>query len=207
MFRSARFRNFKSLKDFTIGLRQVNVLVGPNNAGKSTILDAFRILSVALGVGFRRNPSLISLASVTLFGWEIPESQLPISLANVHSDYDPSETWIEFTSDNGKKLRLTFHENTRCVMTAPDIFPRTGSTSKFKRAFPYVINSFPTLGPFEGEEDLLSVEYVKRWAGSRRTPRLFRNIWHQQEHLFPAFRALVEATWGNEHCPARGAGI
>jgi predicted ATPase len=44
MFTSAKFRNFKSLKDFTVPLKRVNILVGPNNAGKSSVLDAFRAL-------------------------------------------------------------------------------------------------------------------------------------------------------------------
>jgi predicted ATP-dependent endonuclease of OLD family len=38
MFTSAKFRNFKSLKDFTVPLKRVNILVGPNNAGKSSVL-------------------------------------------------------------------------------------------------------------------------------------------------------------------------
>ncbi len=41
---SVRFRNFKALRDFSVSLDRVNVLVGPNNAGKSTILSAFRAL-------------------------------------------------------------------------------------------------------------------------------------------------------------------
>jgi len=195
MLKSVRFRNFKSLRDFSVGLRQINVLVGPNDSGKSTILDAFRILSVALNVGRRRNPSIAAIGGGTFFGWDIPESQLPISLANVHSDYDPSETWIEFSSETGRRLRLNFHDNARCIMTIPDVLPRSGATSHFRKAFPYTVSSFPTLGPFEEEEGLLSEDYVKRWAGTRRTHRLFRNIWHQQEHLFPAFRSMVEATW------------
>jgi len=38
--RTLRVKNFKSLKDLNIELGPFNVLVGPNNAGKSNILDA-----------------------------------------------------------------------------------------------------------------------------------------------------------------------
>jgi predicted ATPase len=48
MIRFARFRNFKGLQDFTVSLRRTNVLVGTNNAGKSTVLDGFRALEGAL---------------------------------------------------------------------------------------------------------------------------------------------------------------
>ncbi|TYO62148.1 ATP-binding protein [Bradyrhizobium hipponense] len=61
MFKSIRFRNFKSLKDYTVSLRTMNVLVGPNNAGKSTILDAFRAMAAAHRYASRRVQSPISV--------------------------------------------------------------------------------------------------------------------------------------------------
>jgi predicted ATP-dependent endonuclease of OLD family len=59
MFTSVKFRNFKSLKDFTVRLRAINVLVGPNNAGNSTILDAFRAMAAAHKFASRRVQSPI----------------------------------------------------------------------------------------------------------------------------------------------------
>ncbi|HSU83606.1 MAG TPA: AAA family ATPase, partial [Thermoanaerobaculia bacterium] len=39
---SVEFRNFKAFSHFSISLQSLNILVGPNNCGKSTILGAFR---------------------------------------------------------------------------------------------------------------------------------------------------------------------
>ncbi|MGB7748437.1 MAG: AAA family ATPase [Verrucomicrobiia bacterium] len=36
---SIRFRNYKAFRDYSISLAPFNVLVGPNNAGKSTVLS------------------------------------------------------------------------------------------------------------------------------------------------------------------------
>lgn len=44
-FTSVSFHNYKALRHFSISLQNFNVLVGPNNSGKSTILGAFRILA------------------------------------------------------------------------------------------------------------------------------------------------------------------
>ena len=52
---SVTFRNFKALRDYSVSLHPMNVLVGPNNSGKSTILSAFRVLEQALRTA---NPSL-----------------------------------------------------------------------------------------------------------------------------------------------------
>ena len=41
---SIQFQNFKRFDRFSISCRAVNILVGPNNAGKSTALEALRVL-------------------------------------------------------------------------------------------------------------------------------------------------------------------
>lgn len=45
---SIKFSNFKALSDDSVSLQGMNILVRPNNCGKSTIISAFRILDVAL---------------------------------------------------------------------------------------------------------------------------------------------------------------
>jgi putative ATP-dependent endonuclease of OLD family len=47
---SAHYRNFRALRDVTIPLRRKTVLVGPNNAGKTSVLQG---LEHALGLGRR----------------------------------------------------------------------------------------------------------------------------------------------------------
>lgn len=45
---SVKFSHYKAFQDFSVSLERFNILVGPNNSGKSTILGAFRILAEAL---------------------------------------------------------------------------------------------------------------------------------------------------------------
>ncbi len=47
---SVNFRNFRALRDVTIPLRQTTILVGPNNAGKTSVLEG---MEHALGRGRR----------------------------------------------------------------------------------------------------------------------------------------------------------
>ena len=46
--KSVHLRNFKALRHLNLDLRGLNVLTGPNNAGKSTALSAIRLLDAAL---------------------------------------------------------------------------------------------------------------------------------------------------------------
>jgi len=195
MFTTVKFRNFKSLKDFTIHLRTVNVLVGPNNAGKSTILDGFRVMMAAHAYASRRLPHAVRVKNKTITGYEIPQSQIPISLTNIHSDYQTDqETSATFTLANGNELKLEFHENARCILTIQSA-KRTANTSHFKKNFPANIYTFPTLGPLEETEELLSDDYVRQSIGTRRAHRLFRNIWYRWSDEFPIFQNLIQQTW------------
>lgn len=195
MITKVRFRNFKSLKDFTVRLRAINVLVGPNNAGKSTVLDAFRIFMAAHGHASRRLQQVIQTNKGQVVGYEIPASLIPVSLTNIHSDYQTNqETSLTFTLENGNEIRLEFFDNSRCVMTI-DAKQRTTTTAQFKKNFPANIYSIPTLGPLEEEEELLTDQYVAQSVGTRRAHRMFRNIWYRWAKEFPVFQKLVEDTW------------
>lgn len=44
-FHSIRIQNYKSIKDITLYLSDVNLLIGPNNSGKSNILSALKLFS------------------------------------------------------------------------------------------------------------------------------------------------------------------
>jgi hypothetical protein len=173
----------------------MNVLVGPNNAGKSTVLDAFRVLMAAHRFASRRVPSPLQVNDEAIVGYEIPAAQIPISLANIHFDYQADrETSVTFTLDNGNKLKLSFYDNSRCILTI-EARQRTANTHQFKRNFPISIYSIPTLGPLEEGEELLSDEYVRQSIGTRRAHRMFRNIWYRWTDEFPIFQELVERTW------------
>lgn len=48
MLRKVRIQNFKSLKDVTLELQKVNLLIGPNNSGKSNFLKGLEFVSKRL---------------------------------------------------------------------------------------------------------------------------------------------------------------
>jgi AAA15 family ATPase/GTPase len=50
---SVQFENFKAFGHFSLSLDEVNILAGPNNSGKSTIIGAFRALDSAIKVAHK----------------------------------------------------------------------------------------------------------------------------------------------------------
>jgi predicted ATP-dependent endonuclease of OLD family len=60
---SIEFKNYKAFEHYSISLSEFNVLVGPDHAGKSTVLDAIRILAEGLR---RHDHAILNLLAVPL---------------------------------------------------------------------------------------------------------------------------------------------
>jgi predicted ATPase len=77
-FTSVRFHHFKAFRDYSLALGHFNILVGPNNSGKSTIIGAFRILAEGVRKAKARNPELVQGPRGTTRGYAIDLKDLPI---------------------------------------------------------------------------------------------------------------------------------
>lgn len=197
MITSIHYLNFKALSDFTIHLKEFNILTGPNNNGKSTLLDGLRVLQAAHRYSSRYNPRLInSPFGKDQYGYEIPPSSIPIILDNIQTDFNTTDpAVINFKFSQGQALTIYFHAEhpIYLLIDTPRRMPLTASA--FKKEFAINVSIIPTLGPLETEEELLESEYVKRWYGSRRSPRMFRSYWYYNNEHFLEFKKLVESTW------------
>ena len=193
---SVRFRNFKGLRDFSVSLRSMNILVGPNNSGKSTVLGAFRLLEQALRTCGSRSPTSVEThAGHKKLGHNVPEYQIPFALENVHHNYDPSNSRLEFRYSNGNVLFLFFPSNggMTCYWEVGGSSLRT--PSQFRKQFPDKVQVIPVLGPLEQNEPIVNDETVRREAGTHRASRHFRNYWYKNPDGFAAFQELIEQTW------------
>jgi energy-coupling factor transporter ATP-binding protein EcfA2 len=195
-FTSVSFRNYKALRQYSVSLRGFNVLVGPNNSGKSTILGAFRILSEGIRKALARNAELISLRGEETWGYRVPLDDLPVSTENIFSDYDDSQpALVEFRLSNANKLQLVFPEQNACYLICKTVSHRARTVSDFRRNFPVSVGFVPVLGPVEHDEPLYQMEAARRALLTHRAARNFRNIWHHYPEDFDEFRQLVKSTW------------
>lgn len=195
-FTSVSFRNYKALRQYSVTLRSFNVLVGPNNSGKSTILGAFRILSEGIRKASSRNPELITLPSEQTLGYRVPLEDLPISTENVFSDYDDSQpAQVEFNLSGGNRLQLVFPEQGVCYLVCRTTARPIRRTSDFRREFRVTVGFVPVLGPVEHDEPLYQAEAARRALLTHRAARNFRNIWYHYDQDFEEFRELIRTTW------------
>lgn len=189
------FERFKAFRRFTLHLRGFNVLVGPNNAGKSTVLAAFRILAVALRRAGSRNPDLIEGPNGEAFGYHVDMSSISVAEENIFYNYDTSvPAGIKFRLSNGNELHLHFSETGHCVLIAKGNLTRY-SPSTFKKDFNCPIGFAPILGPVDHDERLVAKETASRALTNYSAARNFRNIWYYYPQRFEEFREILTKTW------------
>ena len=195
-FTSVRFSKYKAFRNFSVSLQRFNVLVGPNNSGKSTILGAFRILSEGIRRARARRPTLFNIHGATTSGYRLELGNLPVSTENVFTDYDDSNpATVTFRLSNRNTLKLIFSEVGFCIMTCESESGTVRSPNDFKKHYPITVGHVPVLGPVEHIEKFYQQEAARLAFLTHGVSRNFRNIWFHYNEDFEEFRNLVRLTW------------
>jgi predicted ATPase len=91
-------RNHKSLKDVALDLRPFNVLIGPNNAGKSNLFDCLRLLSELMR--FQQGEPVHSRGGFSAIIWN---GEIKSSIGIEISGHEPS-----FPDKDGERYRFKY---------------------------------------------------------------------------------------------------
>ncbi len=195
-FVAVEFDRFKAFQSFSIPLRRFNVLVGPNNAGKSTVLAAFRILAAGLRRANNRKPELVSGPDGSNIGYKVDLSSISVAEENIFYNYDTEyAASIKFKLASGNSLVLYFPEPEVCYLI-PDMQGRPcTSPAIFRANFNCSIGFVPILGPVDHRERLYEKEAARLALFNYGAARNFRNIWHYFPANFEEFRGLIKKTW------------
>lgn len=195
-FTSVHFKNFKAFKDYWVSLNEFNVLVGPNNSGKSTILGAFRILSEGMRKAKSKKPTIVAGPEHETFGYHISLDEVPIATENIFTDYDDTNpAQVNFRLSNGNELLLFFPSIGSCYLICKTKSAEIRTTTQFKKEFNATIGFVPVLGPVEHNELLYQREAARLALLTHKASRNFRNIWYHYPENFEKFRNLLKSTW------------
>ena len=187
--KSIKLVNYKGFSNHTVHFRGSNVLVGANNAGKSTALGALRLVVALLPLARRTNPPAVGEADGRTYrGWPITGAAIDasgFSAENLRHDFRPLETRIEVRCSSGVTLGIAWPEVVDPDEPAPGgmfyILPGDNAESPRQCARELVpeIGSVPTLTPLDDRESAVSAETLRRHQGGRRSSRYFRNTLHE----------------------------
>lgn len=195
-FVRVEFSRFKAFKNFSISLQHFNILVGPNNAGKSTVLTAFRILDAAMRAARRQRAQPVVANNRPTLGHSVDIKAISVAEENIFHNYDDSEAaTVKFHLSNRNILTLYFPEPGSCLLLMDAQGRSVSSPSSFKSQFNCPIGFVPILGPVEHHEQLYLKETARRSLYTFGAARNFRNIWFHYPENFVDFQELLRVTW------------
>ncbi|MBA5247870.1 AAA family ATPase [Marnyiella aurantia] len=194
---SIRFINYKSFKQFSLTLSDFNILVGPNNAGKSTVIGSLKVLAEGIRKAKSRKPILVlDPKGNQVLGYEIDLSQVPVATENVFHNYDDAQpAQIRFRLSDGAYLQVYFTSKSTCYLNYESDKRIIRSPKEFLQFVNIDIGYVPILGPVEHTEKLYQKEAARLALLTHTASRNFRNIWYHYREDFDKFRDLIRTTW------------
>jgi AAA domain len=193
-----RLQHFKGFRDFAITFGDDALLVGPNNAGKSTIIGALRLCGSATRVAMRTKASE---AFQDQGNWI---SGHPLHLAtragfvseNIRHEFDESETRLDLTYSTKAMLHIVWPAEAEeaspffWVEYPKGMQVRTASKAKTSLTG---IGIVPTLTPVEHSEKQLKPDHISSNYETKLASRHFRNQLALERDTDPdGFKALID---------------
>ncbi|GAB2491276.1 AAA family ATPase [Arenimonas alkanexedens] len=193
--RSVTIRRFKRLADIEVEINDVTLLIGANNAGKSSVLQAIHLaVSIAQsarligeGVTWRQDAFELSLNPAQLLYSPVSDV-LSLATGGVLLEARPSQIEIEFLDDAGDRCTVSLRRG-RNRNIAVSILGRTIGERLMSLTEPYTVYA-PGLAGIPKEERYLSPGVVRRIVARGDANLTLRNVLrmlHENEEAWDAF--------------------
>ena len=206
MLKQLHLVNFRAFSDFRVSFGDGAYLVGPNNAGKSTLLTALRTADVLLRYAYRRKPDVAARdGDISIVGFPVSLREFPTLQDSLRHEFGTEETRLELDWKSGAKLSVVWPAETDgdggreafFYLTQPSGYPVINPTQA-RANFP-ALGVIPILGPTEQDEKLLAEDYVRQNIAGRLSSRHFRNQLRllSQDHALDDFLAWAQPWLGD----------
>lgn len=197
MLRQLRIQNFRCFSDHTILLEPNTVVVGKNNAGKSSAIGALRLVAAVVnrkGATFVPPPKWLELPRFRLC--IAPGiSQLGLNLSSAFHRYGTPPAVITATFTGGAVISLYVGLEETIYATVQDGGDWVTTPTRFLGLKLPWVHVLPQIGPLLPEEFRLTDDRVATYLNSRLSSRHFRNQLVRMGPEFEEFKRLAEETW------------
>lgn len=199
MIQKLEFKNYRCFENSAIDFRNVSVVVGHNNAGKSTLIEALRIIGFVSQkfkyAVYVAAPHVLGLPAV-IRGIKLNIDHLKIDLRTIVNQYK-EDTFAQITAffDNRVIIRVYLSEELvfAYVEAEGKIITQKSNALKIEDLDLYIM---PQIGLIREEEPKLSEDTVKRDMSTRLSSRHFRNeLYLYKEQYFQTFKDTAQSTW------------
>lgn len=194
------FENYRCFENSTMSLKDITIIVGKNNAGKSTVIEALRMITSARNKSttstYLDPPRSLMLPAITR-GVKINTDKLCIDLRSVVYFYHKNII-SKITAYFSDKSRIEIYLNTEIAFAC--IYDQTGQQITTRRKAIacdfHNINILPQIGLIKENETKLARDTIVADKETYLSSRHFRNelLLHKDE-FYQEFCSLAESTW------------
>jgi predicted ATP-dependent endonuclease of OLD family len=170
-------QNFKAFERFSVTFSGDAFLVGPNNAGKSTLIAALRAAANMVRLAKRNIASdTVTIDRSKKAGHAFRGEQVGLIEENLRHEFHQKDTRLKVTFASDARLEAIWpiDENPAGYFITRSLDVTLRQPSDVRREFPEIA-LVPVLAPVEHAEELLSDKYVRANLDSRLASRHFRN--------------------------------
>lgn len=203
MIKKMTLKNYRCFEDYTINFKDETLIVGENNAGKSTIIEALRIISVTVNKLFKNrqyinaNDSLNIPKNIRGFNLNLDAYKVDLrSIVYFYKENINAEIIAEFENNVIFKIYL----NPECVFAT--IYNKSGeniksiTNAKKMNENDLKVNIMPHLNLIREKEKKLATETIERDQYTYLSSLHFRNeILLYKNDYFLKFKNIAEKIW------------
>ncbi|MEO1482295.1 MAG: AAA family ATPase [Myxococcota bacterium] len=192
-------RDYRCFRQHKLSFKDLTIVVGRNNAGKSTVVEALRLVAMVTGrlsnLAFRPVPKWSNFPRVAR-GVSPSVASSGLFLSTVFHNYGEPPAGVKAVFSGGESVEIEVGPDSEvfAVLQRPDgAICKTAQEAKALGIVP--VSILPQIRPLDLEEGILQPDYVRRMTGSRLSSSHFRNQLLLDPGGFEEFRDLVERTW------------
>ncbi len=199
MIKSIHLINYRCFENTTIQFKNIAAIVGRNNAGKSSLIEALRM--VAMSVRKCTHTTYKDLPKeferpLREQGFRLEVERLKIDLRGVVYRYEDVNAQIQAFFDNNIKIYIyanksyayavLYDQNGKCVRNKATALKSIG----------FSVSILPQIGLIKENEKRLAIETVDKDKETYLSSRHFRNeVYNYKSDYWDDFVELVENTW------------
>jgi energy-coupling factor transporter ATP-binding protein EcfA2 len=199
MLTRLHLKNFRGFEDHELSFEKFTLIVGRNNAGKSTIIEALRLVALCTA----RYRTLTYTDAPLEFGLSDDSQGISPSMRDI--EFNVNNLFYRYGSPPSVIIAAFSDGSTLTIYVAHDgaIFAETrnrgGSLIRSRQQAKTVnlppINILPQVAPVAPVERKLTAEYIRRASSSLLASSHFRNQLLVYKDKFGLFREISERNW------------
>lgn len=201
---SIYIENYRGFKKHKLNFKDLTLMIGKNNAGKSTIIEILRIATVIIkkykNLAFKDVPAWINDTHTEESRFHIkgvsPEIKKIIrQYSSIPHRYEGIPyTKIKFKDKSSIEIFYGENESIFAILREKNNKIIKNKHKALQYDFPKIA-TLPQIGPLNLEENILQDETIKRAEMLSTTSLHFRNKLLNNSSLMPEYKKLVQSSW------------